>query len=312
MNESSLYEWLSGLFSGSANAGQQIIRDAGLILVSLLLGLILSAILVGSRLGRRIDLLFSSPRKEEIGELEAGRSEGFRPVWIFGWLIVLSFGAAGAWIVTGLHRMNFGPEFAWPLVEAGWKIALVALVAALAARVLTRKILPLIEDPPVSKTLDRILPAEGKKERAFSGVVGDTLTILIYAGVSIVGAAVALDMLGLPVGRSLLRLTASTIILFGMTVLLFVVVAFRDPMAEIGASLYLKMRSIHRVMVDGNPTKIRKRGPFSSECEQGGETVYMSNRSLMSAALEGGEGKAGTTPTENHSTEMEVEEDPSI
>jgi hypothetical protein len=310
VEEFSLSEWLSGLFSESADASQQVFRDAGIILLSLLLGLVLSTILAGSRLGHRIDLLFSSPRKEEAGEFEAGRSEGFRPVRIFGWLVVLSFGAAGVWIVTALHRMNIGPEYAWPILQAAWKIAAVALVATLAARALARRVLAVIEHPPMSETLDRILPTEGKKGRAFSGIVGDTLAILIYAGVSIMGTAVALDMLSLPVGRSLLRLTASATILFGTTILLFVMVAFRDPIAEIGASVYLKIRKIDWVIVDGRRTKISQRGPFSSKCEQGTETIHMSNRALMSAALGGGQGKVGTTPTENASTA--VEEDPSI
>jgi hypothetical protein len=305
MDEFSFSEWLSQLFSESSDPVHQAVRDGGIILLSLFVGLVLKTILAGSHLGRCIDLLFSSPRKEEPRQLELIQSPGFRPVRVFGWLVVLSCVGAGVWFVTGWRGMPTGREFVWPSLKIGWKIAAFALVAALAARVLAKRMIALIENPPVSETLDRILPVEQKGKKAFSEIVGDGFIILIYAGVSIVGAAAAFDILGLSIGRSFLRLVAVCVNLAGLTVLLFVAVAFRDPIAEIGASAYLKLRKIDRVTINGKPTRIRKRGLFFCECKQGGETIRMSNRALMSAALGGGQGKVGTTPTENASTKVE-------
>jgi hypothetical protein len=169
---------------------------------------------------------------------------------------------------------------------AGWKIAALTVLAAAAARAVSRRAITLFEDPPVSGALDRILPVEDRRDKTFSTVVADAFVTLIYTVVLAVAAAAALDVLGLSIARGIILLVVTASIAAALSGALAAIVAFRDPFAEIGASLYLKMKKIDRVLADGHPTKIKKRHLFSSECEQAGETIILSNRALMHAALE--------------------------
>jgi hypothetical protein len=288
MDEPTLSQWLAGFFSESPTMSQLLIRDGGILLLSLLVGAVLRAVLTGSNLGRMIDRAFSSPRLDHDARPVLAGNTRSRPVRYYGWLVLLSCLGGALLIVYGLHEMRNAWNLLWWLMRAGWKAAIIAFLAAMAARALSRRAIALIEEPPLSGALDRILPVEDKRDKAFSTVLADAVVTLVYAVVLAVGTAAALDVLGFSIARSFILLVVTACLVAALGVALAALVAFREPVTGIGASLYLKMKKTEWVFVDQRPTRIMKRHLFSSECEQAGETITLSNRTLMHAALEGG------------------------
>jgi len=77
-----------------------------------------------------------------------------------------------------------------------------------------------------------------------------------------------------------------------LLILIVAVMAYRDYVAEAGAGLYLALKNVTEVTVEGEPARLRKRGVFLSEWEQGGGIVRIPNRTVMNALLGGIQPKA--------------------
>lgn len=74
-----------------------------------------------------------------------------------------------------------------------------------------------------------------------------------------------------------------------LTLLILVVIpllAFQNYLPDIGAGLYLRFKQVKEIEIDGKPAEIVERGLLFSNWDLEGETVRVSNREALDAALE--------------------------
>lgn len=194
----SLREWwftLQAWWQELTPDSQGYVRDAAVMLGALLVGQILGPI-VGRRLrAHEFDASLRAPWLPAANGLRV-EARPFAPTGLVSGLVRVTAWGAGVWWLAKEHDWaTLARTLEWAAGRA-WSLAAVLVVALFLARYLAGQVIEILQSPPLSEKLDRLLPRSGGGREPRTGGVPALAGTAVYSVAFLLVLLVASDLFG--------------------------------------------------------------------------------------------------------------------
>lgn len=197
-----LIEWFKNLDPST----QAALRDAGIVLLSLLVGLILAALARWLLGFHAYDRKVLPPGQEPDPE-----RPGLQPVRVVGWIAFASSVMVGTGIIASLRDTPWLVSLARNFIIISWLIVVALTGTLIIGRWFADQLMDFLRQPVLAQKMDSLLPSAPGSQRLSEGTtrIAGALVYVVFVGF---GLLLATDLLGLGTAASLLERIAHALV----------------------------------------------------------------------------------------------------